>query len=102
MTVRLNSFARAKIGSISQAWPAKWTGMMARVAGVIFSRILLASMFRVPGSISTSTGLAPQRIGMLRVEAKVMGVVMISSPGWMFRASRVRCRPAVAELSGTA
>ncbi len=39
---------------------------------------------------------------MLTVEAKVIGVVMISSPSLIFSASRVRCRPAVAELSGTA
>ena len=39
---------------------------------------------------------------MLTVEAKVIGVVMISSPASIPRASRVRCSPAVAELSGTA
>ena len=102
MTVRPNSLARVKRGSMSHDWPAKWTGMMALVRGVIFSRTLPISRLRVPGSMSARTGVPPQRTIMLTVEAKVMGVVMISSPSLIFRASSVRCRPAVAELKGTA
>ena len=36
--------------------------MIALVRGVIFSRIFAASMLRVPGSMSTSTGFAPRDV----------------------------------------
>ncbi len=76
--------------------------MMALVRGVIFSRTRVASMLRVPGSMSTRTGFRPHSTQMLTVEVKVIGVVITSSPSWNLRASRVRCSPAVAEERGTA
>ena len=65
------------------------------------ARTACTSMFSVPGSISAKTGVPPPCTIMLTVAAKVMGVVITSSPGCSFKASMVRCRPAVAEESGT-
>ena len=87
---------------MSHGWPAKWTGTIALVLSVIFPRIFSVSMFRVSGSISASTGLAPPLTIMLTVAAKVIGVVITSSVGARPKASKARWRPAVAELKGTA
>ena len=71
--------------------------MMARVRGVMAAWMRVTSMLYVPGSTSTSTGVPPVSTMVLRVAAKVMGVVMTSSPGCSLRAASTRCRPAVAD-----
>ncbi len=88
--------------SMSQGRPAKWTGRMARVFLVILRSICLGSMFWVPRSQSTRTGLAPACRMALSVAQKVIGVVMTSSPGLRSSAARDRCRAAVQELTATA
>ena len=67
--------------------PAKWTGMTAFVFFVTAASSLSGSILRVFLSISASTGFAPTNIIALTVAAKVIGVVITSSPGPMPRAS---------------
>jgi len=69
------------MGSMSAACPKRWTGMMPRVFGVIFSATRAGSMLKVTGSMSAKTGFAPARTMAPTVAKKVKGEVMISSPG---------------------
>jgi hypothetical protein len=50
--------AISRIGSMSAGQPWMWTGMMARVRGVIAASILAGSIVYVFGSMSTKTGMA--------------------------------------------
>ena len=59
-------------------------------------------MFIVVGSTSTKTGCAPRWMMTLTVEAKVIGVVMTSSPTPTPRTSRARWIPAVQEFKASA
>jgi hypothetical protein len=54
-------FASSMIGAISADWPKRCTGMIALVRGVIAAIAARVSMLNVPGSTSTSTGVAPTR-----------------------------------------
>ena len=87
---------------MSHGRPAKCTGTMARVRGVIFRRTCSGSMFSVTGSMSASTGVAPAWMMALTVAQKVIGVVMTSSPGPTPEASSDRCNAAVQEFSAIA
>ena len=60
------------------------------------------SRFRVRGSTSTSTGLAPTCSMTWAVEQKVIGVVKTRWPGPTPPATRARCSAAVPELSARA
>ena len=68
---------------MSTGRPARYTGMMARVCGVMAASTASRSMLRVRGSISTKTGLAPTATTTLAVATQVTAVVMTSSPGPM-------------------
>ena len=87
---------------MSHGRPAKWTGRMALVRSVTRAATAAGSMFKVTGSTSASTGVAPAWMMALTVAQNVSGVVMTSSPGRSPAASRLRCRAAVQELSATA
>ena len=88
---------------MSHGRPAKCTGRMARVRGVIASRAASGSMFMVAGSTSASTGVAPAWMMALTVAQKVSAVVMTSSPGpHAARRASTRWRAAVHELTATA
>src|SRR3989304_268944 len=52
--------------------------------------------------MSTKTGFAPQRVIIFNVEAKVADGVIISSPRFIFRASNIRCMPAVPDETARA
>jgi hypothetical protein len=70
MILRLYFFARSNIFVISQGCPYKWTGIIALVLIEIFFSI--RSAFIVKNlSVSTKTGLAPERITTLAVAANV-------------------------------
>ena len=84
---------------ISQGRPAKCTGMIAFVFGVIFVSTSCGEIFIVIGSISAKTGLAPAWIMALMVAQKVSGVVITSSPGPTPAANMLRCKAAVQEFS---
>ena len=90
------------IASRSAAWPPKCTGSSALVRGVILLSIWLASMLRVSGSQSTSTGIPPRCSITAAVAVKVIGVVITSSPGPTPTASSARCSAAVHELTAIA
>ena len=68
------------ISSMSHGWPAKCTTTIALVRGVTAAASACGSMLRVSGCTSQKTGVAPQWTMTLAVEAKVIGVVMTSSP----------------------
>src|SRR5690606_26957619 len=65
------------------------------VRGVIPSLTFETSRLKVPGSMSTKTGVAPTREIDSAVAKKVKGVVITSSPGPIPRASSVRTRASV-------
>lgn len=75
--------------------------MTAFVRGVTAASMQAGSMFR-SSRISTKTGVAPTRATTFAVAAKVIEVVITSSPGPTPAARRARWRPAVAELRATA
>ena len=87
---------------MSHGWPAKCTGTMARVRGVIAAASRVASRLRVSASQSTSTGRAPRCSMTAAVAANVIGDVMTSSPGWTPTASSPRWSAAVHELTASA
>ncbi|MCY1243760.1 hypothetical protein D9M69_277890 [compost metagenome] len=66
---------------MSTGRPDRYTGMIARVRGVIAASTASRSRLRVRGSMSTNTGRAPTAITTLAVATQVIGVVMTSSPG---------------------
>jgi len=94
--------AIAVIASMAQARPAKCTGRMARVRGVIRSSMPRGSMFMVTGSMSANTGVAPEWMIALTVAQKVSGVVITSSPGCRPAAIMLTCSAAVQELTAAA
>jgi predicted anti-sigma-YlaC factor YlaD len=65
---------------MSAHWPNRLTGMIARVTAVMAASILVASILKVRGSISTKTGFAPTSAMTSAVAMKLNGVVMTSSP----------------------
>src|SRR5574341_879077 len=73
--------ASAWIRSIRQGRPAKCTGRIAFVRGVIARSIRAGSMLNVSRSTSTKTGRAPVWMTAFAVAQKVIGVVMTSWPG---------------------
>ena len=102
MTARLCLRAMSRISSIRQGRPAKCTGTIAFVCGVIAASIASGRMFSVRRSISARTGRAPVNRIVLTVAAKVIGVVTTSSPWPIPSAMSARCNPAVAELTASA
>src|SRR3989344_7165854 len=80
ITIKLYFLAIFKIASISQGWPAKWTGIMAFVLGVISFSIFVSSILQVLRRISQKMGLAPTARSIFVVATKVFGVVITSSP----------------------
>jgi hypothetical protein len=69
--------------SMSTGLPARYTGMIALVRGVIAASSLSRSMLRVTGSMSANTGVAPTSRITLAVATQEIGVVMTSSPAPM-------------------
>src|SRR5271154_6428810 len=85
-----------RMRSMSQAWPAKCTG---RIARTFLCRPLSSAssmraglMLKVPGSTSTNTGRAPRQPSTSAVAVEGKGVVITSSPGQMQRARAMRKR----------
>ena len=78
--------------------PAKCTGMMARVRGVMADSARSRSMLRVTGSTSTRTGRAPTRRTTFALAAKVMAGTITSSPGPMPQTCNATSRAPVAEV----
>jgi len=76
--------------------------MMARVRGVIRRSISAGSMLALRPSTSARTGVAPAWMMTLTVAAKVIAVVMTSSPGPTPAATRLRCMAAVQEPTAQA
>ena len=87
---------------MSHGWPAKWTGRMALVRGVIAASRRSASRLSVSGSTSTSTGRPPRCSTTDAVAENVIGLVITSSPGPTPAASSARCSAAVHELTASA
>ena len=83
---------------MSTGRPAKCTGMMARVRGVIAASTCSRSMLRESSPTSTNTGRAPTRTMTFAVATKLSAGVMTSSPGPMPQASSAISSPAVAEV----
>ena len=83
---------------MSTGRPAKCTGRMARVRGVIAATTWSRSMLRESSPTSTNTGRAPTRTMTLAVATKLSAGVMTSSPLPMPQASSAISRPAVAEV----
>src|SRR3989442_17141 len=75
---------------------------MARVRGVMAASILVTSMLRVRGSISTNTGDAPASQIASAVAKNVLDTVMTSSPGPIPRATKTSRSASVPELTPTA
>ena len=83
---------------MSTGRPAKCTGMMARVRGVIAASTCSRSMLRESRPTSTNTGRAPTRMMTFAVATKLSAGVITSSPGPMPQASSAISSPAVAEV----
>lgn len=66
---------------MSTGRPARYTGMIAFVRGVIAFSTRPRSRLRVTGSMSTNTGVAPVSRITLLVATHDAGVVITSSPG---------------------
>ena len=94
--------ANARSGARSSDAPAKCTGTISFVRGVIAAATRSTVVISVSRSTSTNTGVAPRRAMRLTVETQVIDGVMTSSPGPMPSACIRRCMPAVAEVSATA
>src|SRR2546427_3642675 len=75
---------------------------MARVRGVMAASILVTSMLRVRGSISTNTGVAPASQIASAVAKNVLDTVMTSSPGPIPRPTKTSRSASVPELTPTA
>ena len=84
MTHRPCFSATAQIAAMEQGRPVRCTGMMPFVRGVMAASSFAGSMFRVLGSMSTSTGTPPCRTTVLSVLTQVSEVVITSSPGCRF------------------
>jgi hypothetical protein len=83
---------------MSTGSPAKCTGMMARVRGVMAASTASRSMLRESSPTSTNTGRAPTRTITFAVATKLIAGVMTSSPAPIPQASSAISRPAVAEV----
>ena len=92
----------AMMPSMSQHWPARCTGTMARVRGVISVSSRAGSMLSVRGSTSQNTTFAPSVENAKAVATQVTGVVMTSVPGPTPAAMPARVRPVVAEVTARA
>ncbi len=86
------------IRSMAQHCPARCTGTMALVRGLISASSLSGSRLRVRGSTSQNTSLAPSTEKALAVAIQLMGVVITSVPGPTPAAIPARVRPVVAEV----
>ena len=75
---------------MSQGIPAKCTGIMALVDGVISFSMFSGTIFKVFLSISARIGFAPTKRIVFIVAANVIGVVITSSPGPISRAIRAK------------
>ena len=84
---------------MSHIRPAKCTGIMARVRGVIAASTAARDKFIVPGSQSASTGVAPLCRIAFTVAQNVSGVVITSSPGPRPATTQAKCSPAVQEFT---
>ena len=84
---------------MSTASPAKCTGMIALVRGVIAASTWSRSRLRLSSSTSTNTGRAPTRITTLALAAKVMAGTITSSPGPMPHACSATSSAPVAEVN---
>ena len=82
-------------GSSSTACPVKSTATTALVLSVIFSFTLAGSILYVFGLISAKTGFAPQYRAQFADAAKVIGVVITSSPSVTPAAIAAICNAAV-------
>src|SRR6266567_4708943 len=71
MTVRRCPLAMVMMASMSAIWPAKWTGMMARVRDVMADLMARGSMLKVSRSMSAKTGMALASTTAEAVEKKV-------------------------------
>ena len=83
---------------MSVIWPARWTGTMALVFGVIFASTWLTSMQKLSVQ-STKTGRANSSPMAPTVAMKVLAVVMTSSPGPTPSAFRPSLMASVPELT---
>jgi hypothetical protein len=83
---------------MSTGIPAKCTGMMARVRGVMASSTCARSRLRESRPTSTNTGRAPTRTITFAVATKLSAGVMTSAPGPIPQASSAISSPAVAEV----
>ena len=88
-------WAIASIASMSQGAPAKCTGRIALVRGVIARSIASGSMLSVARSTSAKTGCAPAWRIALTVAGHVNDVVTTSSPAPTSAAISARCSAAV-------
>src|SRR5262245_9445541 len=92
----------AMISSMSALWPKRWTGMIARVRGVIASAMRSTSMLNVSGSMSTKTGRAPSRDTEPAVAKNEYGDVSTSSPALMPSAISASSSASVPDDTATA
>ena len=83
---------------MSTAKPAKCTGMMARVLGVMARSTRSRSRFFDASSISTNTGRARTRATTLALAAKLIAGTITSSPSPTPAISSAISRPAVADV----
>ena len=87
--------------SRSSAAPAKWTGTIIFVRGVIAAAIVSGVASRVSRSTSQKTGVAPARTTILTIDTQVIDGITTSSPGPSLKTRVRRCIPAVPEESAT-
>ena len=86
---------------MSHVSPLLWTGMMARVRGVMAASIRAGSRLSVSRSMSTKTGVAPTSTMTSPTEMNVRDSVMTSSPGPMPAAIIATWSAAKPELTAT-
>src|SRR5439155_17529321 len=80
MTGMPRSRAAARIGSISAAWPYRWTGITAAVLRVMTDATFAGSMLYDDRLMSTKTGFAPHRRTVDAVAKNVRGGMTTSWP----------------------
>src|SRR5438477_12937711 len=83
MTTNFRFLATAMMASMSAGWPAKWTGMIARVRGVMAVSTAFGSRLKVFKSMSANTGIALDSTTADAVEKNVYGGMITSSSAWM-------------------
>ena len=83
--------------SMSTGLPARWTGISALVRGVIAASAASRSMRPWPGSLSTSTGVAPACSTAFAEATNVIAGTRTSSPGPMPSAMSASVSAAVHE-----